>query len=257
MVLKGHQVVNAARAVERDRARWIYGLHPVRRRLERRDGSVLEVVVSRQAARRVAEVVTLAPAELTVRYADEHTIRRLTGTSAHQGIAARTLPFAYADLESVLSSAPDLIVILDQVQDPHNFGAVLRTAASAGAAAVIIPRHGAAGVTPAVEKVAAGAASDVPVCQVVNVVRVLRRLQGHGFWSLGLTPRGGADLFTLAVPRRVAVILGGEQGLRPLVARACDMLVSIPMARSIESLNASVAAAIVLYEVRRQHRLDR
>lgn len=228
----------------------------MRRRLERRDGSVLELLISRHAARRVAEVLALVPVGLRVRYVDDRTICSVTGTRNHQGIAARTLPFTYADLESVLAAVPDLVVVLDQVQDPHNLGAVVRTAAAAGGSAVIIPRRGAVGVTPAVEKVAAGAACDIPICQVVNVSRVLRRLRSQGFWCVGLTPRGGVNLFRLELPDRVAVILGGEQGLRPLVARGCDTLASIPMAPSVESLNASAAAAVVLYQVRRHH-LDR
>jgi 23S rRNA (guanosine2251-2'-O)-methyltransferase len=184
-------------------------------------------------------------------------IHRLTGSGGHQGIAARTAPFAYANLEAVLEPSPDLVVVLDQLQDPHNFGAVLRTAAAVHAAAVIVPRHGAAGVTPAVEKVAAGAVNDVPVCQVVNVSRTLRQLRRAGFWVVGLAARTGVDVYTLVVPDRVAVVLGGERGLRPLVARGCDVLVSIPMGVAIESLNASVASAVVLYEFRRQRTVRR
>jgi 23S rRNA (guanosine2251-2'-O)-methyltransferase len=145
------------------------------------------------------------------------------------------------------------------MQDPQNFGALLRTAAAAGVAAVIIPRDGAVGVTPAVEKAAAGAASDIPICQVVNVRRTLDRLAEEGYWRIGLTPRGSANLYTTGdLPDRLVVLLGGEGGIRPLVAEACDFLISIPMARDgIESLNASVAGAVALFELMRRRLLDR
>jgi 23S rRNA (guanosine2251-2'-O)-methyltransferase len=125
-------------------------------------------------------------------------------------------------------------------------------------AAVVIPRHGAAGVTAAVEKVAAGAVVDVPICQVANLHRLLVGLRSAGCWSIALTPRGGQSLFAIEIPLRPVVVVGGETGLRPLVEAACDLQASIPQRPGVESLNASVAGAIAMYEVcRRLERLDR
>ena len=196
---------------------------------------------------------------MPVREVDDVVLTRLAATGAHQGIVARTSRFAYVELAAVLSESPRLLLVVDRMQDPQNFGALLRTAAAAGVAAVIIPRDGAVGVTPAVEKAAAGAANDIPVCQIVNVRRTLDLLAEQGYWRIGLTPRGSTNLYTTTdLPDRLVVILGGEGGIRPLVAEACDFQVSIPMARDeIESLNASAAGAVVLFELMRRRLLDR
>ena len=118
--------------------------------------------------------------------------------------------------------------------------------------AVIIPRHGAVGVTPVVEKVAAGAVNDVAVCQVSNLAQTLRWLRVRGFWSVGLAPAGVINLFDMDVARPVALVLGGEGGMRHLVESLCDVVVSIPMKAGVESLNASVAGALAMYELRRK-----
>ncbi len=144
------------------------------------------------------------------------------------------------------------MVIADRIQDPHNLGALIRTAEAVAVGAVVIPLDGSVAVTAAVEMAAAGATALVPVCRVVNVARSLRLLRKQGYWIVGLVARSGADLYHLDVPERVAMVVGGEAGMRPLVRAQCDFLVSIPMLGKIESLNASVAAAIALYELRRR-----
>ena len=203
-------------------------------------------------------LIALRPARLPVREVDDAALSRLAGTTAHQGIVARTDPFQYLDLDAVLSRDPTLLLMVDRMQDPQNFGALLRTAAASGVAAVIIPRDGAVGVTPAVEKAAAGGVNDVAVCQIVNLRRTLDSLAERGFWRVGLVTRGGDSLYSVELPSRIVVVLGGEGGIRPLVAQACDFRVSIPMAvEGIESLNASVAAAVTLFELMRRRLLDR
>lgn len=259
MVVKRPNVVNATTGATRAaEGRWIYGVNAVRRRIEKRPESIKEVGVAKRSGPRVHDLLTLLPARLPVREMDDAALSRLAGTAAHQGIVARTDPFQYGELDAVLSRDPTLLLVVDRMQDPQNFGALLRTAAASGVAAVVIPRDGAVGVTAAVEKAAAGGVNDVPVCQVVNVRRTLDALAEQGFWRIGLVARGGDSLYGIDLPSRLVVVLGGEGGMRPLVAQACDFRVSIPMAvEGIESLNASVAAAVTLFEVMRRRLLDR
>lgn len=179
-------------------------------------------------------------------------LNRVAGTTRHQGIVASAGPFPYVELPAVLERQPSLLVLADQLQDPHNLGAVLRTAEAVGAGAVLIPKDSSVAVTPVVEAAAAGATALVSVSRVTNAARTLQRLKACGYWNVGLVPRGGTELFRFAAPNRVVVVVGGETGLRPLVAKQCDFRVSIPMRGRIESLNASVAVAIVVYEILRQ-----
>jgi 23S rRNA (guanosine2251-2'-O)-methyltransferase len=193
-----------------------------------------------------------------VRSVDALQLRTLAGSDEHQGVAALVEAVGYADLFEVLKVDAGPLLFLDQVQDPHNLGALIRTAAAVGMAAVVIPRHGAVGVTAAVEKVAAGAVHDVPICQVTNLHRTLIEVRELGYWSIALEPRGGSDLFTLELPDKPVLVLGGESGIRPLVASGCDFRASIPQRQGVESLNASVAGAVAMYDVcRRLQRLDR
>jgi 23S rRNA (guanosine2251-2'-O)-methyltransferase len=198
---------------------------------------------ARAHAAAVGIPVQLCPAE---------TLAKLSNTSRHQGVVAECKPFPYVGLDAVLAKEPRLLVLADQLQDPHNLGALIRTAEAVGAGGLLIPRDGSASVTAAVESAAAGAAALLPVCRVTNVGRALAQCKKAGYWTVGLAPRVGRNLFKFDPPTRVVIVLGGETGIRPLVERQCDFLVSIPMAGRIESLNASVAAAVVLYEMRRR-----
>jgi 23S rRNA (guanosine2251-2'-O)-methyltransferase len=175
----------------------------------------------------------------------------LTGSTDHQGVAALSDPYLYAGFDTVTDGARALLV-LDQIQDPGNLGALLRTAAAVGMDAVILPRNGAVGVTPSVEKASAGTALDVAVCRVTNLSRALRMLKDKNFWSVACVPRGGENLFKMTLPEPSVLVLGGEAGLRPLVERSCDLRASIPLQAGVESLNTSVAGAIAMYELRRR-----
>ena len=260
MLVKGPGVVNVTdSASEGGGGRWLCGINVVGRRLEVNPKSVREVrVASGSASPRLGRIVELARrAGALLRDANPEELRRLTGTRSHQGVAALAEPFRYGELEDVLRLDPKAVLVLDQIQDPHNLGALIRTAAACGLDAVVLPRHGAAPVTPAVERVATGAVHDIAICRVPNISRALRIFKRHDLWSVGLAPRCGQNLFEIDLPERVAIVLGGESGLRPLVARTCDLRVGIPLHPQIDSLNASVAGAVAMYEIVRRGKLDR
>lgn len=253
MVVKRNLLVNArARRRAHDRRlRWIYGLNAVIRRLEVRPSSVREVRVVRRVDVRRGQVCRLAGAVgVPVSETTPRVLRELTGSSKHQGIAALAEPIEYQDLAVVTTGGP--ILVLDHIQDPYNFGALVRTAAAVAMEAVVIPCDRSAPVSSVTEKVAAGAANDVPICAVTNLRRCLLDLRALGYWSIALDVESEDSLFDIDVPMRVVLVLGGESGLRPLVARMCDRVVSIPMSTEVQSLNASVAGAIAMYELARR-----
>jgi 23S rRNA (guanosine2251-2'-O)-methyltransferase len=218
--------------VSADQPQIIYGRRPV---AEARRG--------RRAVRRVWTGDDTDAEELT----------RLAGSPDHQGFVAEVDPYPYADADALLESPEALIVALDQVQDPQNLGAVCRSAEAAGAAGVVIPERRSASVTAAACKASAGAVEHLPVARVRNLADWLARAKEAGAWIYGAdadgeTPHTGADLTGRAV-----LVLGSEgRGLRPRVADACDLLVSVPMRGRVESLNVSATAAVLLFESVRQ-----
>jgi 23S rRNA (guanosine2251-2'-O)-methyltransferase len=237
------------------RRSWIYGHHAVARRLQVNPTTVIEVALLARRAKRTATVRELAVATgVPVTEVDEATLRQRTGTGKHQGVTALTEPLGYREIEDVVALAPRPILVLDEIQDPHNLGALIRTAAAAGMAGVILPRHRQADITPAVEKAAAGAVNDVTLCRVGNLRWLLERLRAQGFWNVALDVHEGCNLFEAEIPTPVALVVGGEGGLRRLVAQTCDLRVSIPMHPGVESLNVSVAAAVAMYELVRRSR---
>ena len=200
------------------------------------------------AERAGVKVATAADAELD----------KLAEGGRHQGVVAQITPRAgdpETQLEEALESAvgPPLLLVLDGVQDPHNLGACLRSADAAGACAVIVPRDRAAGLTPVVRKVAAGAAETVPLVSVVNLARTLRDLKDRGIWLVGTDDTASSALFEADLAGPLALVMGSEgEGMRRLTRECCDQLVSIPMAGAVESLNVSVAAGVALFEAVRQ-----
>jgi 23S rRNA (guanosine2251-2'-O)-methyltransferase len=175
-------------------------------------------------------------------------------TRDHQGVLALVEPFRYADAYALAAAEKPLLAVLDRVTDPRNLGAVCRSADGAGATGVVVPAHGSAVVTPAVARASAGAVEHVPVAVVSNLARYLEEVKGADLWIFGATgDEGTPTMWQTDLTGGVAVVLGAEgKGLRPLVRRTCDALVSIPLAGEVESLNVSVAAAVLLYEARRQ-----
>ncbi|HET7312834.1 23S rRNA (guanosine(2251)-2'-O)-methyltransferase RlmB [Salinisphaera sp.] len=177
----------------------------------------------------------------------------------HQGCVIELEPareYKESELPALLAAVDSpMVLALDQVQDPHNLGACLRSAAAAGVHAVIAPRKRAAGLTAAARKVAAGAAERVPFVPVTNLARALQRLQAEGFWVVGLDGEAESSIYETDLPEPVVWVAGGEaKGLRELTAKHCDLLVFIPMAGGMESLNVSVATAVALFETVRRRR---
>jgi 23S rRNA (guanosine2251-2'-O)-methyltransferase len=231
------------------------GLHPIAEAL--RSKRPLERVLVAQGAGgpRLQEIIDLARRQsVPVRFEPRASLDRLAGSSAHQGVIALGAAQKYADLERAAEGA-ELVVVLDGVEDPHNLGAIIRTAHAAGAASIIIPERRAASVTDVVAKAAAGALEHLPVARVTNVNRTLEDLKERGFWIYGLDERGTEDYDRVDYGSPTAIVLGGEgKGLHEQVRKHCDLLVRIPMAGKISSLNVSVAAGVVMFEWKRRRR---
>ena len=237
-----------------------YGIHAVRVLLTRCPQRVRRVLLTAgRDAGRLAEIRALAQrAGVTVAGADDALLAKLAEGERHQGVVAEIVPRAgdpETQLEEALEAAgaAPLLLVLDGVQDPHNLGACLRSADAAGVAAVIVPRDRAAGLTPVVRKVAAGAAETVPLVPVVNLARTLRELKERGVWLVGTDDAAEKTLFEADLKGPLALVMGSEgEGMRRLTRECCDHLVSIPMAGAVESLNVSVATGVALFEAVRQ-----
>lgn len=190
--------------------------------------------------------------------ADRRKLDNMSRTHAHQGVIALAAVREYASVEDILNAArekgePPLIVVYDELSDPHNLGAVIRTAECAGAHGVIIPKRRSAGLTAIVAKTSAGAVSHVPVARVPNLPALLRELKDEGIWVFGTAADGDRPLYEADLKGPAAIVIGSEgDGMGRLVAETCDFKVSIPMKGKLNSLNASAAAAILLYEAVRQ-----
>jgi 23S rRNA (guanosine2251-2'-O)-methyltransferase len=231
----------------------VYGRRPVRELL-RGPRQVQELWVTERAL--AAEPWLKAESPVRVQVKLDRELAEAAGTRDHQGVLAYCEPYGYADAYALATGERPLIVCLDQVSDPHNLGAVCRAVDGAGASGVVLPSHGSARVTAAVCRASAGAVEHVKVAVVTNLARYLAEVKGPDLWVFaaaaeeGATPMWEADLAGGA-----ALVLGAEgRGLRPLVRKTCDAAVSIPLAGRVESLNVSVAAAVLLYEAARQRR---
>jgi 23S rRNA (guanosine2251-2'-O)-methyltransferase len=182
----------------------------------------------------------------------ERALTELAGTSDHQGVVLRVEPYRYADAYELAAGDRPLLACLDRVTDPRNLGAVCRSAEGAGATGVVVPEHGSARVTPAVCRASAGAVEHLPVAVVPNLARYLTDVKRGDLWSYAADV-DGTLMWESDLSGGAAFVFGAEgKGIRPLVRRACDASVSIPLAGRVESLNVSVAAAVLLYEARRQ-----
>ena len=190
--------------------------------------------------------------------ADRRKLDAMSRTHAHQGVIALASVREYVSVESILNSARDkgeapLLVVCDEISDPHNLGAIIRTAYCAGAHGVIIPKRRSAGLTSVVAKTSAGAVSYLPVARVPNLPALLKELKGQGVWVFGTAAGGTTDLYHVDLKGPAAIVIGSEgEGMSRLVEENCDFLVSIPMKGGLNSLNASAAAAVLLYEAVRQ-----
>lgn len=238
------------------------GWHAVQAILARRPQAVQQLwLAAGRDDDRAAEVVALAEhAGVAIQRRSRADLDALAPGIRHQGVVAQITPAQPGninDLDAMLDSAPGdlLLLVLDQVQDPHNLGALLRTADAAGAHGVIVPADRAASLTPAARKAAAGAAETVPLFQVTNLARVLQSLQQRGIWLHGLAGEATGSIFDADLKGHVALVLGAEgSGLRKRTRDLCDGLWQLPMAGTVESLNVSASGAIALYEAVRQRR---
>ncbi len=234
----------------------IHGIHPVHEALLA--GRPLEriLIASGRHGDRIQEIVRLArSANVPVRFEDRGALDRLAATRDHQGVLALAAARSAVTLDSILHLAPSpgLIVLLDGVEDPHNLGAILRSALAAGAAGVVIPERRAAGLTETVARSAAGALEHIPVARVTNLARTMQELKDAGYWLIGLDERAPTPYTKADFHLPTALVLGGEgSGLHELTRKRCDSLISIPTQGPVRSLNVSVAAGIVLFEVVRQ-----
>lgn len=238
----------------------IYGINAVAEALKSRGRRFEYVGVARErhdqrVQRLIDECRRLG---VGVRFLPRQDIDRLAGASSHQGVVAVTSAKTYADVEDILQrrrARHVLVVVLDGVEDPHNLGAILRSADGAGADGVLIPERRAAGVTATVAKASAGAVEHVPIAKITNVARTLEELKQHHLWTVGLDERAPQSYDALDYNMDCVLVLGAEgKGLHDLVRKKCDFLVSIPMLGQVASLNVSVAAGVVLYEIARQRR---
>src|SRR2546422_2419931 len=237
---------------------FIYGINAVAEALKARGRAFEWVGVSKERHDlRLQRVVDDCRRNgVAVRFLGRPELDRMAGNNAHQGVVAITSAKQYNDLDDVVAAKRgkySLVVVLDGIEDPHNLGAILRTADASGADGVVIPERRAAGVTATVSKASAGASEHLPIAKVTNIARTLEDLKSRNLWIVGLEERGSQTYNALDYNMDCAIVLGAEgKGVHDLVRKKCDFLVSIPMLGKVPSLNVSVAAGVVLDEIVRQ-----
>lgn len=228
----------------------VYGRRPVREAV-RGPREVLELWATERAVKSEAWLRELERPRVQVKL--DRDLSEEAGTRDHQGVLAWCEPFRYADAYALAAGERPLLACLDQVSDPRNLGAVCRSAEGAGATGVVVPAHGSARVTAAVCRASAGAVEHLPVAVVTNLARYLAEIKRGDLWVAGAAGETGTPMWQADLSGGIAFVFGAEgKGLRPLVRRTCDLEVSIPQLGRVESLNVSVAAAVLLYEARRQ-----
>ncbi len=235
--------------------RFVAGINPVREALRARRALEKVLIVKGAAGPRLQEIIDLCRTQdVPVRFEPRETLDRAAKGVAHQNVIAFGSARGYVELNDVMPGA-ELLVVLDGVEDPHNLGAIIRTAHAAGANAVVVPERRAAPLTETVDRAAAGALEYLPVARVTNVTQALERLKENGFWIYGFDERGTELYDRVNYHPPTAIVLGGEgKGLHQNVGKHCDVLVRIPMAGAVSSLNVSVATGVVLFEWRRRLR---
>jgi 23S rRNA (guanosine2251-2'-O)-methyltransferase len=243
----------------------VWGIHPVLELLRTKPQQVREVVIQKgKTGPRVQEIVTLAKQHgVRFRFDPFFKVPPAHGREHHQGVLAKISPRPLLHLEELMTglrgqTAP-IRVALDGIQDPHNLGAVIRSASAAGAAGVIITKDRSAPLTGTVEKASAGALAYVPLCQVTNLATALTRLKEQGFWIYGAAGETEHSLFAADFSSGpTCLVIGSEgKGIRPLVRKQCDLMVSIPMQSPLDSLNAAAATAVILFEIVRQRQAQK
>jgi 23S rRNA (guanosine2251-2'-O)-methyltransferase len=235
----------------------IYGINPLWEAIRNNPREILKIAVTPgRKGEQVQKILdTASRFSIPVVEIERTKLDRLTGSGVHQGIMVTIRPYAYVDLEEILQRPQEtlpgqIVVILDGITDPQNLGAIIRTAHCFGAAGVVIPQDRSASVTPVVVKASSGAAHHLPVAMVANLSRTLDILKEKGFWIYGTDAGAGLDPRSAPFAGKIALVMGSEgQGLRELIRKKCDFLLSIPMIGRIGSLNVSVATGIVMHEI--------
>lgn len=235
----------------------IYGINPVLEALESGDGGIRKIIIAEgRSGEGLQRLLNLARKKgIEVEFRERSYLDRLTGRAAHQGVACFTPEFSYTGVDEIIAHRPapfrdNLILILDSITDPQNLGTLIRTSHCFGVNGLIIPENRAASVSPAVVKASAGAARHTLIARVVNIANTIDALKERGFWIYGAEAGAGAAVGKVDYRGHVALVVGSEgKGIRPLVKKKCDFLVSIPMAGRISSLNVGVAAGIILFDV--------
>lgn len=235
----------------------VYGVHAVMESLQANTGNKLYLQDDLRGKNVDKVKVLAAEKKVSISWTPKKTLNEMTDGAVHQGFVLRVSEFAYADLSVLLAKAEQvdnpLILILDGLTDPHNFGSILRTADAMGVVGVIIPKHRAVGVTPVVAKTSTGAVEHVPIARVTNLSQTLDKLKEAGFWIFG-TDMDGTPAKGWNTAGKLALIIGNEgKGISANIKKQVDEMVTIPMTGHVQSLNASVAAAILIYEVARKN----
>jgi 23S rRNA (guanosine2251-2'-O)-methyltransferase len=229
----------------------VYGRRPVREVVRAGRRELLEIWATERAAK--AEDWLRAIERPKVQVKLERELSEAAQTRDHQGVLAWCEPYKYADAYELAETERPLLACLDQVSDPRNLGAVARSAEGAGATGIVVPAHGSARVTPVVARSSAGAIEHLPIAVVTNLARYLEEIKSGDLWVAGAAGESGTPMWQADLTGGLAFVFGAEgKGLRPLVRRTCDLFVAIPQLGQVESLNVSVAAAVLLYEARRQ-----
>jgi 23S rRNA (guanosine2251-2'-O)-methyltransferase len=242
------------------KAEILYGFHPVYEALRAGRRTFHEIYISKQTpTKRIKQITSAADRQhLQIIEVSAAKLQTLAGTVSHQGVAARVTAYPLADVADLLAAAgpdnrPPFLLILDHMVDPHNLGAIIRTAVCAGIDAVIIPKDRSAYPSPVVSKISAGALEHARVTMVNNIVRFVKTLKDQDFWIVGLDQNAEQSIYNANLTGPVGLVIGGEEkGIRTLVKQNCDLLIFIPQTAKVGSLNASVAGAIVMYESYRQ-----
>jgi 23S rRNA (guanosine2251-2'-O)-methyltransferase len=235
----------------------VYGINPIKVLIARQETSLKKIIIADgRSGSSVKEIIDDArQKKIPVEWKSRHYLDELTGRMDHQGIVGLRDSFAYADLDDLLKNrnphlSHDLILMLDSILDPQNLGSIIRSAHCLGANGVVIPTDRAASVTPAVIKASAGSAEQLPVARVTNLSRTIDDLKDKGFWIFGADAHGEKNIRAQHFNSSMVLVLGSEaRGIRPLVKKKCDFLVTIPMAGNFDSLNVAVAAGIIQYEI--------
>jgi len=237
----------------------IFGMNPLLEALKNQNGMISKIVIAKgRRGETVQRILKLAEDnDIAVEVRERAYLDRQAGQKIHQGVIGFRENFTYVTVDNVIANRHvdfnnDLILILDSITDPQNLGSLIRTAHCCGANGVIIPENRSAAVTAAVMKVSAGAVCHTPVAMVVNLANTIQYLKEKGFWIYGTDPASGNKVNTLDYKGHIGLVMGSEgRGMRPLIKKKCDFLISVPIVGKIDSLNVSVAAGIVLYEILR------